>query len=230
MVSEEFKKNIESGNIIFIRCALSDYLFVDKSFRKFDEALSEAKKKIEILEKYDGLEMDLDGPWTLDYLSAQKVALMNNFSVERISHLKKVIISVLGENNPSQKKQQSRTREAEIPDMQRKEVRREVISETEVKRGEISKSHTSQTCNTTTNARSNNSSGKRTGSKTISETITNVKSSDEKKTNTGLIVGGGAVAIGGAIAVAGGGGFMAYAALAAGAGTAGVGIYKTFKD
>ena len=227
MVSKEFIENIESGNVVSVRSALLDYLIIDKTFGKFNEALDEAQKHLKIIEPYDGLKMNLEGPWTLDYLNAQKVALMINFSEERIDHMKKVISDVLGENSQLEKKQHSKASETT---RRRQGGGRKVISETEIIKKEIPKLHTDQAHNTTTNARSNNSSGKRTGRKTISETITNVKSSDEKKTNTGLIVGGGAVAIGGAIAVASGGGFMAYAALAAGAGTAGVGIYKTFKD
>lgn len=230
MVSEEFIKNIESGNVVSVRSALVDYLFVDKSFRKFDEALLETNKRIEIMEPYDGLEMNLDGPWTSDYLNAQKVALMVNFSTERINHMKKVIIGVLGENSQFEKKQHSKVSETKMPEMQRREVGRKVISETEVKRQEVLKSHTSQANNTTNNVRSNTSSTKRTGRSTISEKTTRVESSDDKKINAGLIVGGAAVALGGGIAVASGGGVMAYVALVAGAGTAGVGIYKTFKD
>lgn len=229
MVSEEFKKNMESGNVISVRSALVDYLFVDKSFKQFDEALSEANKKVKIMEPYDGLAMDLEGPWTLDYLNAQKVALMVNFSDERIRHLKKVITSVWGEERQLEKKPQGNAGEKNHSEVQRRAVGRKVISETEIKKQGMPKTHTGQARNAV-NARSNTGSAKRTDRNTISKKRTRVESDDDNKINTGLIVGGTAVALGGGIAAASGGGFLAYVALVAGAGTAGAGLYKTFND
>ena len=44
MVSEEFKKNVELGDVVTIRSALIDYLIIDTTFRRFDEALEYAKQ------------------------------------------------------------------------------------------------------------------------------------------------------------------------------------------
>ena len=67
MVSEEFKKNVELGDVVTIRSALIDYLIIDTTFRRFDEALEYAKQLIDVIEPDDGKADDgLDaGPGTL---------------------------------------------------------------------------------------------------------------------------------------------------------------------
>jgi len=97
MVSEEFKKNVESGDVVTIRSALVDYLIIDITFRRFDEALDYTKKFVDIVEPDDG-QTDYDlvqEHWNETYLSKQKVALMVNFSQKRIDHIKLVVKTVL---------------------------------------------------------------------------------------------------------------------------------------
>jgi len=99
MVSEEFKQNVESGNVVRIRSALVDYLITDTTFRQFDEALSFAQRQIDVIKPDDG-EVDYDlvqEHWDEIYLSKQKVALMDNFSQKRIDHIKQVIKTVLAD-------------------------------------------------------------------------------------------------------------------------------------
>ncbi len=105
MISNEFKENVNSGNVFTIRSALIDYLIMDTSFKKFDEAIEYTKQQhIEILEPFsesetDSIEQNSD-KWTNDYLNRQKCGLIDNFSLERIEHLKKVIKKVfINEHN-----------------------------------------------------------------------------------------------------------------------------------
>ena len=97
MVSEEFKKNVESGNVVTVRSALADYLIIDTSFRRFDEALDYAKQQIDVIEPDDGkIDYDLaQEHWNETYLDKQMVALMVNFSQKKIDHIKLVIKTVL---------------------------------------------------------------------------------------------------------------------------------------
>lgn len=97
MVSEEFKKNVESGDVVTIRSALVDYLIIDTTFRRFDEALVYAKQLIDVIEPDDGrADYDLaQEHWNETYLNKQKVALMVNFSQTRIDHIKQVVKTVL---------------------------------------------------------------------------------------------------------------------------------------
>lgn len=100
MVSEEFKRNVESKDVVTVRSALVDYLIIDTTFRKFDEALDYAEKNLGVIEppqsgETSDFEKNSDA-WNESYLNKQKVALMVYFSQARINHLKDVITKVLG--------------------------------------------------------------------------------------------------------------------------------------
>ncbi|MCI9493724.1 MAG: hypothetical protein HFH42_11570 [Lachnospiraceae bacterium] len=99
MVSEEFKKNVELGDVVTIRSALIDYLIIDTTFRRFDEALEYAKQFIDVIEPDDGKADDglAQEHWDETYLNKQKVALMVNFSQKRIDHIKLVVKTVLAD-------------------------------------------------------------------------------------------------------------------------------------
>lgn len=103
MVSDEFKRNVESGNVVTVRSALVDYLIIDTSFRRFDDALDYAQNHINVVvpddeeQSYDFKEEN----WDEEYLNKQKVALMINFSMKRINHIKQVIRKVLTNNASS---------------------------------------------------------------------------------------------------------------------------------
>ena len=105
MVSKDFLKNIESEDLVSIRSALLDDLIIDRTFKSFDEDLLEVAKSINIFVPYDGAFMERDSEkWDIDYLNQQKVALMVNFSKERIDHLKLVISKVMPQDSPDEKK------------------------------------------------------------------------------------------------------------------------------
>lgn len=97
MVSEEFRKNVETGNVVTVRSALVDYLIIDTSFQQFDEALDYAGQYMSVVEPDNGQQQFelFKGKWDEAYLSKQKVALMINFSKEKIEHIKQVIRNVL---------------------------------------------------------------------------------------------------------------------------------------
>ncbi len=98
MVSEEFKRNVALAKVMEVRSALVDYLIMDRTFSKFDEALAEAGKTLKVVEAHDGRPFENDrSKWDETYLNRQKTALMINFSQERIDHLKAVIKQVLPE-------------------------------------------------------------------------------------------------------------------------------------
>ena len=107
MVSEEFKKNVASNDIVTVRSTLLDYMIIDKSFAKFDEALNYAEKTMNVIEPSDESEKEFEkdiNKWDEKYLNKQKVALMVCFSQQRIDHVKKVIQKVLGAEEISNSK------------------------------------------------------------------------------------------------------------------------------
>lgn len=95
MISREFEETIKSGKPMAVKSVLLDYLIMDRTFQKFDEAL-EAAKKLNIIVPYAGDPIEKDSQkWDKEYLNMQKVELMENFSEERIEHLKAVIAKVM---------------------------------------------------------------------------------------------------------------------------------------
>lgn len=96
MISREFQENIESGDVMLVRCVLSNDLIVDRTFKKFKEEFEVARKKMDLLEPYDEEAFEADSEkWDMEYLSHQKVALIENFSEERIAHMQEVITKVM---------------------------------------------------------------------------------------------------------------------------------------
>lgn len=219
MVSEEFKQNVTSGDLDTVRSALIDYLIIDRTFKKFDEALSYAENSLNIIEPFNNESSFYKESWNIDYLNQQKVALMMNFSKERISHLKNVIKSVLPLNTEEKNSnippnnfstqrhtysQTKRNTVKETVSTSRTNSRtgRNVVSETPVPPNNASSTRT--TTNRTTSASHNSSNGsKRTGSRIVSETPVSSKDKDENTTSEPDILGTALIVCGVAVAVVG---------------------------
>ena len=94
-IVKNYVKNKEAGKLKII---LSDYLY--ESINKFETNFSYVSKNIDILDEYDGKEFENDKEkWNSDYVFFEKSRLISNFSIERINHLKKVIIYLYPEKN-----------------------------------------------------------------------------------------------------------------------------------
>lgn len=203
MVSEEFRKNVESGDAVTVRSALVDYLIIDTTFGQFDEALAYAEKYMSIVEDDDGQQDYIldDSLWNESYLNKQKVALMVNFSEKRIKHVKKVVQTVLA---PSGKIKKS-NKEAARSESNRSGSRtgRTVVSEMPV----TGKTGDQNSVNMQSEQRHNarESTGSRTGRKTIAEKSVEVKQSEEDAHSVDIA----AWMIGSGIAVAAVGGIAA---------------------
>lgn len=220
MISEEFKKNVESGDVVTVRSALVDYLIIDTTFRRFDEALDYAKQLINVIEKDDGM-ADYDfvqEHWNEIYLNKQKVALMVNFSQKRIDHVKRVIKTVLADKAYSVQKSDT-IKESSYVKQQGNRTGRTVLSEeviprsgqsteadmnTDTKASKMpSRLDSKANCNTQQNSKSMNEG--RTGRTTISEKSSSVKKIEEEVHPVDLA----AWMMGGGIAVAAVGGLTA---------------------
>lgn len=229
MVSEEFKRNVESGNVISVKSALVDYLIQDPTFTRFDEALKEARKSMNVIDQHDGRPFESDSSkWDDAYLNDVKVALMVNFSEERINHIKRVIPITLGASKTVVPKP---IRENETS---AKTIGRRVISETEILRNVSPEKKPQEAASKAQNAsnplsseknkpeaKSREYSGKsttRTGRKIVSETVTHIEKSDDD-TVSNIMIGSGAAAfaIGAVATLAGGAGGIGYALIAGGA-------------
>jgi hypothetical protein len=92
MVSQDFKNNVASGDVIAVRSALVDYLIIDRTFQTFDECLQYAASIMPVMEEYDNRPFEDDPKnWDMSYLNSQKAALRYNFCEVRVNHIKSVI-------------------------------------------------------------------------------------------------------------------------------------------
>ena len=97
MVSLAFKTVMSNNMILRARIMLKDSLVVDPTFEQFDEMLAYAKgMNSTILVPFDEkiLENDIS-KWNEEQMNRELVELVNNFSSERINHLKDIISKVL---------------------------------------------------------------------------------------------------------------------------------------
>lgn len=91
MISEQFKKAVDNKDEGLVRIMLKNSLVTDLSFTSFDEMLDYAEKSMpEIIEEHDGTVLLEKEKWTKSYSSELKVDLVDNFSKERIEHVKDV--------------------------------------------------------------------------------------------------------------------------------------------
>lgn len=201
MVSTEFKQNVESGDLVTVQSALVDYLIIDRTFKDFDEAFNYAKSTLDIVQPYDKEPFSAE-PWDSDYLNQQKVALMVNFSFERIEHIKQVINKVL----PVTEEKQIAVSRLRTESTNNRENRtgRKVISEKPLQQQRETTTHrtNASVINRPSSPNNNtNTSTSRTGSRVVRETTTSSNRTDEKnKSNTdglgtALLIGGVAVAV-----------------------------------
>ena len=195
-VSKEFMDIVAQGDKNAGRTSLANYMILDRSYKLFDESFSYAQSKMDIIERHDGQELTQDRKkWTEEYLNEQLVAVVINFSKERIAHIKQVIPVALktsgqaADNKPSPNiSTPSRTG--------RKRTEQEI--HTAQKTQSVCTTHTSETRKQP--KRSTISSG-RTGRTTISERETSICDEDSHSSSSGfdygtaLIVGGAAVAV-----------------------------------
>lgn len=103
-MSPEFYAVLKSGNLIRARIILKDALIVDMSFQTFDALLAQAKKVCpNIVVPYDGGELEEDrSKWDRNGMDMELVEIVNNFSEERIRHLKRVIRVVMADKIKTQ--------------------------------------------------------------------------------------------------------------------------------
>ena len=211
MVSEEFKKNVESKDLVTVRSALVDYLIIDKSFRTFDEALDYAEENLGVIEPLQADEIaDFEknpDAWNESYLNKQKVALMVCFSQERIDHLKAVITRVLGSeasktnanNSEISKNSGSSIKRSEsktgITRLSEKVVNHSAEDERSYGHGDTT---TQRSPESDKMIRESNSSNNKTGRRVVGVKEIKANGTEEKARRVGLaekmIVGGAAIA------------------------------------
>lgn len=91
-ISQEYVESVKREDVLMVRIMLKDSLIVDPTFVEFDELLAYAEDNLTSLyDVHDGEKFNNDiSTWTKDYMDEQMVKVIDNFSKERISFLKKI--------------------------------------------------------------------------------------------------------------------------------------------
>lgn len=109
-MTTEFKNSVESGNLLRTRIMLKDSFVIDPTCAQLDALLSYAKEKLPgIIVPYDGGILENNSSkWDITVMNLELMQLVNNFSQERIDHLKKVVGTVKREEIQKMKAMRSK--------------------------------------------------------------------------------------------------------------------------
>jgi hypothetical protein len=193
MVSQDFKNNVASGDVVSVRSALVEYLIIDRTFQTFDEYLQYATSMMHVTEEYDNRPFEEDqAKWDMSYLNRQKAALRYNFCEARIEHIKSVISVVM----PLSKKPEETPTIVRPPQKSESRTGRTVVRET------VHRDDSSYTSQEHPKHKSLSRTSVRTGRKIVAEdehTETGKKGKISKKLchggSTALIVGGTTISV-----------------------------------
>lgn len=92
MITANFQAAVRDDNLMRVHIMMKDSLLTDPSFRTFAEMEQAASGMEGLYVPHDGTVLSLDeATWTKDYMNELLVDVVDNFSRERIEHLKKVV-------------------------------------------------------------------------------------------------------------------------------------------
>ena len=89
-LSDDFKDAVSQDKKTKVRIMMKDSLLLDPTGATFDEMANYAVKP-GFMDEHDGEVFKTSAEWDEDYLNEQMVAVVNNFSAERIDLLKKIV-------------------------------------------------------------------------------------------------------------------------------------------
>jgi hypothetical protein len=91
-VTDSFRKDVADGNVLNIRIVMKNSLLVDPTFEEFDELGKVAGGVAGLYDTHDGVALNEDkSAWNNDYMNDLMVRVVDNFSHERLKHLKDVV-------------------------------------------------------------------------------------------------------------------------------------------
>lgn len=92
-ITNEFREAVGSGKKVRVRIMLKDSMLVDPTMRQFDEMLNYALDNIpDLYDEHDGEELKYSSSeWDKTYLNNQMVAVVSNFSKERVDLLRNMV-------------------------------------------------------------------------------------------------------------------------------------------
>lgn len=91
-LSNAFYNAVKEGNILRVRIMMTDSLMIDKTFERFNEMERTTKNMKGLYDEHDGKQFVLNRSLrTEKYIDTLMVEVINNFSHERINHIKDTI-------------------------------------------------------------------------------------------------------------------------------------------
>lgn len=91
-LTNAFYEAVSSGLIRRVRIMMKDSLLVDPTFAEFEDMEKEASKLNGLYDKHDGRPFNKNKEtWDDEYMNELMVEVIDNFSHERIEHLKEVV-------------------------------------------------------------------------------------------------------------------------------------------
>ena len=92
-ITNDFMEAVRSGKLLRVRIMLKDALLIDPTAGQFDEMEAYAAARLSgLYVEHDGELLAEDiASWHEEYLNEQMVAVVNNFSEERIALLKRMV-------------------------------------------------------------------------------------------------------------------------------------------
>lgn len=90
-LTKAFYEAVDSGDVQSVRIMMKDSLLIDPSFDQFDEMEKKANSLQDLYEAHDGRDFQDKKTWDDNYMNKLMVQVVNNFSHERVEHLKEVV-------------------------------------------------------------------------------------------------------------------------------------------
>lgn len=89
---EAFYEAVNNGDILSVRIMMSNSLLFDRTFAQFSEMEKEAARMNGLYDVHDGRELISNrSKWDDNYMNLLMVQVTDNFSHERLAHLKEVV-------------------------------------------------------------------------------------------------------------------------------------------
>lgn len=90
-LTDDFYEAVKLGDVQSVRIMMKDSLLTDPSFAQFEQ-MEEASSSLKgLYEEHDGRDFQDKNTWNDNYMNILMVQILNNFSHERIEHLKQVV-------------------------------------------------------------------------------------------------------------------------------------------
>lgn len=94
-ITKYFKEAVKEKDVQRIRIMMKNSLLIDKTFEEFSDMETLVKDMPDIYKTHDNKTFIEDSSkWSNDYLDQQLVELIDNFSHERIKHVKNIILHI----------------------------------------------------------------------------------------------------------------------------------------